>query len=417
MMNRSLVTSRLILALFALCCTASAGAQEISGARDSVAVLRQQLEEKRADRVRMKRILASLNAVDSAYKVQYPTWIVLDEDIRERIFRAFRPRYPGLVPNSEIVVVVNPDANEILEVAVGATVMGRRETYLNLSDSLHREILRGTYPKRPLDPRPLRVRAPMLQKRPPMFAALSASAFGVSLLFAGSRGVEAKLGHEEVGYHFWSTGDLRVMMVFDQLKVGIMAPFTYGLHESPVPSPLAIYGRRMTGPRGISAEWEQQYLDQFFWATLSVGEVKTAGSPGILTNPDSSYYLHTIAQLRYSRHFSLGSPEHSLLLTGGVGYHQVALGVATPAHDRVTTSEKEDFISPILRAEYAHDGPYRFGFSVQYYSTILHTKAWVELLRDFLFLEGQYYTPFLRDPRPWEHPYFFMISPRIQVAY
>jgi hypothetical protein len=404
-----------------LLCTAFWGAparaQEILEEADSVSVLRKQLDEKRIDHARMKRILASLNAVDSAYKVQYPTWIVLDEDIRERILRAFRPRYPTLAPQSDIVVVVNPGAKEILEITVGTTVMGRRETYLNLSDSLHREILGGSYPKRTIDPRPLRPRPAMLPQPSPRFASLSASAFGASLLFSGGRGVELKLGHEEIGYFFWSTGDLRIMAVLNEFKFGLMVPFTYGRDEADVPSPLAIRNRLMAGARGISGEWEQFYGDQSFGANFSVGEVNKAGLQGILPNLDSTYYLHTVAQLRYGRSFSLGSPEHKLLLTGGIGYHQIALGVSTPAHDRITAVEKEDFVSPILRAEYIHDGPYRYSISVQYYSAIFYAKAWMELLPDFLFLEMQYYTPFLRDPQPWEHPYFFMISPRIQIAY
>jgi hypothetical protein len=406
-----------MIALCAACCVAPARAQETVEQIDSVAVLRKQLDEKRTDRVRMKRILASLNAIDSAYKIQYPTWIVLDEDIRERIVRSFRLRYPNLVPNSEIVVVVNPGANEILEIAVGATVMGRRETYLNLSDSLHREILGGSYPKRTLDPHPLRPRFGMLLKPPPMFADLSASAFGASLSFSGGRGVELKMGHEEIGYHFWSTGDLRALAILNQFKVGILVPFSYGLSNANVPSALDIFNRRMAGALGVSAEWEQPWGDQSFGANFSVGEVDKTWILGTLPDLDKLYYVHTVAQLRYGRYLSLGSPEHSLLLAGGLGYHQIALGVPTAGRDGTTAIEKTDFYSPILRVEYAHDGPYRYGVSLQYYSAILYTKAWVEILRDFLFLEVQYYTPFLRKPRPWEHPYFFMISPRIQVAY
>ncbi len=417
-MSRCLFHTSIMIALCAACCVAPARAQETVEHLDSVTVLRTQLDGKRADRLRMKRILASLNAVDSAYKIQYPTWIVLDEDIRERIFRSFRLRYPALDAKSDVVVVVNPGANEILEIAIGATVMGRRETYLNLSDSLHREILGGSYPKRTLDPHPLlRPRFGMLLQPQPTFAALSASAFGASLMFSGGRGVEFKMGHEEIGYHFWSTGDLRVMAILNQFKVGVMVPFAYGLDAAEVPSPLAILNRLMAGAHGISAEFEQPWGDQSFGANMSIGEVNKARVEGLLTGLDKLYYVHTIAQLRYSRYFSLGSPEHSLLLAGGIGYHQIALGAPALAQGRITAIEKEDFISPILRAEYTHDGPYRYGISVQYYSAILYTKAWVELLRDFLFLDVQYYSPFLRDPHPWEQPYFYMISPRIQVTY
>ena len=79
-----------------------AGAQEASppNAVDSIQMLKSVLEEKRTDRARMKRILASLNMIDSVYKVQYPTWIILDQDLRERIYRSFRLRHSDLASQS-----------------------------------------------------------------------------------------------------------------------------------------------------------------------------------------------------------------------------------------------------------------------------------------------------------------------------
>lgn len=58
-----------------------------------------------------------------------------------------------------------------------------------------------------------------------------------------------------------------------------------------------------------------------------------------------------------------------------------------------------------------------FGASLQLYSSILHLKGWVELIKNFMFIDLQYYTPFVRDPKPWEQSYFFMVSPRFQVIY
>ena len=87
-------------------------------------------------------------------------------------------------------------------------------------------------------PRPIRPRRPQLGPEKPLFASLSASAFGALLLFSDGRGIELKVGHEEVGYHFWSTGDMRVMAVLDQFKIGIMAPFTYGREEAGFHLPL-----------------------------------------------------------------------------------------------------------------------------------------------------------------------------------
>jgi hypothetical protein len=413
-MWRSVIGGCALLVLTALTTSAQEGVRQ--GAIDSVQILKSTLEEKRADAARMKRILASLNMIDSVYKVQYPTWIILDQDLRERIYRSFRLRHPEIVPNQEIVVVVNPDANEILEISVGTSVMGRRETYVNLSDSLHQEILTGAYPKRPIDPRPIRPRRPQIGPEKPLFASLSASAFGALLLFSDGRGVELKLGHEEIGYHFWSTGDLRVMAVLDQFKIGIMAPFTYGREEAAIASPLDLRGRRLTGARGISVEFEQPFDESALGVKFSVGDVNKI-TQSVVFNMSDVFFLHTVAQLTYSRQFFLAGSSFPLVLSGGVGYHQVASGVQDENGKQLTGIEKADYVSPILRAEYTHNGRFRYGMAVQYYASIFYTKAWIELIRDFMNIEVQYYTPLLRDPKPWEHPYFFMLSPRIQVAY
>jgi len=122
--------------------------------------------------------------------------------------------------------------------------------------------------------------------------------------------------------------------------------------------------------------------------------------------------------LIYSRQFFLGGSTFPFVLSGGIGYHQVGESVPeAPGSSALTTVEKHDFVSPLLRAEYTHNGRFRYGLAVQYYSSIFYMKAWIELIRDFMNIELQYYTPLLRDAKPWEQPYFFMISPRISVAY
>ena len=83
----------------------------------------------------------------------------------------------------------------------------------------------------------------------------------------------------------------------------------------------------------------------------------------------------------------------------------------------ILTTEKNDFISPIVRVEYRHNGSNMFGATVQYYSGIAYIKGWVEIIKNFLFIDMQYYSPFLRDPKPWEQSYFLMVSPRIQIIY
>jgi hypothetical protein len=383
---------------------------------DSVALLKSILEEKRTDRQRMERMLGALNTVDSVYKIHYPTWIVLDDDLRERLFKAFRMRYSEVPRETPVTVIVNPDANEIVEISIGSAVMGRRDTYINLSDSLHSEILRGAYAKQVINPVPVKPRTSALFGTKPKFAAISASAFGATLLFSDGRGVEVKLGHEELGYHFWSAGDFRIMGIFDRLKLGIMIPFRYGRTGLGGNGPLIIRPRLLNGSRGISGELIEPWKNQLIGARFSVGELNEVTNLELLTDPQSYYYLHTVAQVYYSRPEELGGGEHLFTLTGGLGYHQIALGETQPG-GKIIAIEKANYGGPILRVEYVHQGTNMYGMGIQYYSSILHFKGWVELIRNFIFLDVQYYSPVFRQTRPWEQSYFFMISPRIQVVY
>jgi hypothetical protein len=383
---------------------------------DSVTMLRNVLEEKKNDRERMERMLASLNAVDSVYKVHYPTWVVQDADLRERIYRTFRMRYTDVPSDTTVTVVANPDADEILEISIGSVVMGRRDTHVNLSDSLHKEILAAKYPMRVINPIPVKPRAYLLFGSRPKFAAISVSAFGAGLLFSDGRGVEVKLGHEEIGYHFWSTGDFRAMAVFEQLKIGLIIPFRYGRTEVANPEPLSIRPRRLSGAKGVSGEFDYPFSSQLVGARLSVGELNSVSNPELLTNLQQFYYIHTIAQLFYSRQEMFSAGEHLFTFTGGLGYHQIALG-ETKQNGRITATQKVDFASPILRAEYVHQGGKMYGLGVQYYSGILHVKGWVEFVKNFIYVDVQYYSPAFRGAKPWEQTYFFMISPRIQLIY
>jgi hypothetical protein len=384
---------------------------------DSVSMLKAILEEKRNDRERMERMLASLNVVDSAYKVHYPTWVVLDADLRERIYRAFRMRYANVSPDTTVTIVANPDADEILEISVGPVVMGRRDTHINLSDSLHKEILTAKYPMRVINPIPVKSRPNLFFGSRPKFAAISVSAFGAGLLFSDGRGVDVKLGHEEIGYHFWATGDYRAMAVFEQLKLGIIIPFKYGRTDVANPEPLSIRSRRLSGAKGVTGEYDYAFNSQLIGARFSVGELNSVSNPDLLTNLQRFYYLHTVVQLFYSRQEMFGAGEHLFTLTGGVGYHQVALGETKP-DSRITAVQKVDFANPILRAEYVHQGSNKmYGLGVQYYSGILYVKGWVEFVKNFIFLDLQYYSPVFRAAKPWEQTYFFMISPRIQLIY
>jgi hypothetical protein len=383
---------------------------------DSIAVLQSLLDEHRADRDRMERIVDALNVVDSIYKLNYPTWTVLDPDLRERIYRAFRMRGLNVSRNDEVVVTANPGAKEILEIMVGDERMGRLDTPTQLSDSLFHEILTGDYLRGGANPSSQSPRNGKLYGDQPEVASASVSLFGAGFLFANMWGVEGVFGHEELGYHFWSTGSIRVMAVFDRLKLGIEFPVEYGSTASGPLEPLDIRPRRLAGGTGFSGSYHVPAGGGSFGMNLTVSDLASISNFDLLTDSSGSYFLHGIGQLFYDYPFVFADGSQILTVSAGLGYHQVAFG-AVQADRSIQTTSKEDFVSPILRVEFQNRTSHMYGASLQYYSSIIHIKGWVEIVKNFVFIDLQYYTPFIRDTKPWEQSYMFMISPRIQLVY
>jgi hypothetical protein len=383
---------------------------------DSVRLLQEKLESKQEDRTRMERMLESLNTVDSVYKASYPTWVIVDADLRERVYKTFQLRGHSVSRDEDVTVVTSPNGREIIEVSMGDSRLGRRDTYTNLSDSLQREILTGDYVRKETEPKVLEPRKPAVFGDQPRYAGVYASAFGAGLMFSNTWGIEGKLGYEELGYHFWSTGSVRASAIINNFKIGIVAPITQG---KPVPGeelgPLDLRPRLMTGTKGFVSEFAIPFASEQINLFLSVGDLNSASDFSIMADSTATYYLHTAAQASYSRREEVGT--HEFTLVGGLGYHQMAYGEVQPDRS-INTTSREDFISPVLRVEYRNrSGSHFYGASLQYYSSIIYLKGWVELIKNLLYIDVQYYSPFLRDPKPWEQPYFVMISPRIQVIY
>jgi hypothetical protein len=411
------------LALALLCVIGLAGSPSRLGAQtgpgtstmeDSIALLQKTINARLADRDQLHRMLAALNVIDSVYRPLYPAWLVLDNDLRERVNKALRQRHPGTASDTDVIVIANPARGQILGVSAGSTYLGRIETPQTLSDSLDRELLHGTYQRTDVD---LTVEPPRTSNLnpEPQYASLIASAFGIRLMFSRGLGIEAAIGREELGYHFWSSGDFSVRAIIHGLKLGILLPFPYGYKTVKPSDPLAIKPSLLVGSTGFSGEFEYPLNESKVGARLAVGDLylgtlETKVPPGL-----TAYSLHSSGQLYFAHQLQWGVDQ--LVLTGGIGAHQVMMNRADSGKATVNVIERSDFASPLLRVDYARLGDRLYGVSVQYYNALLSLSGWVEVVRNFLFVDVKYYTPVFRDPQPWEHKYFFMISPRLQITY
>jgi len=419
MTMRTLFTIYLLFSAFCIQPTgfAQSGVNDEAGkTTDSLEVLRSTLEQRQGNQARLERIVSALNVVDSVYKSNYPSWTILDADLRERTFRSFTARGLDVSREDPVVVIADTVGSEILELSMGETRMGRMDTRIQLSDSLFQEILSGAYLRGPLEENEVVQPTGKLYGDRPEFGSVNVSLFGAGVLFHEKWGVELTMGHEEVGYHFWSTGSARFMAAFDQLKVGVVVPFKYGRTISGPLKQLDIRPRLLSGPTGFSAAYDAPLSGGTIGSRLTVADLTKVSFFDLLTDSSGSYFLHTVGQIFYGYPFVFEGGKRILALTGGLGYHQIAFGAVQPDRS-VTTISKENFLGPIIRIEYQNRGSSMFGASLQLYSSILHIKGWVELIKNFMFIDLQYYTPFVRDPKPWEQSYFFMVSPRFQVIY
>jgi hypothetical protein len=298
--------------------------------------------------------------------------------------------------------------------SVGSVQIGRLETPQTISDSLDGEILHGSYQRKDVD---LRVEPPRktVLNTEPQYASLAASAFGLRLMFSRGLGLDAAIGRDEIGYHFWSSGDFSVRAIVYGLKLGVLLPFPYGYKSYQTSDPLAIKPSLMIGSTGFSGEYEYSFGESKAGARMSVGDLYLGTILKKVPVGLSAYSLHATGQLYFGHHVLWGSD--SFTFNGGLGYHQVTKNLADSAQGKVDVTEVNEFTSPLLRIDYARLGDRLYGGSIQYYSSILYLSGWVEIIRNFLFVDVKYYTPVGRGPEPWEQKYFFMISPRIQITY
>lgn len=381
---------------------------------DSIAMLQNTIARRTADRDQLRRMLAALNVIDSVYKPLYPAWLVLDDDLKERINRSFRQRHPDVSRDTDVVVIASPQRAQILGLSVGSVQLGRLETPQTISDSLDKELLHGNYQRKDVD---LRVEPPRTNalNSEPHYASLEASAFGLRLMFSRGLGLDAAIGREEMGYHFWASGDFRVRAIIYGLKLGVLLPFPYGYKTLQPSDPLAIKPSLLIGSTGFSGEYEHPLGENKAGIRLSVGDLYLGTVLKKVPSGLSAYSLHSTGQIYYGHHLRWGND--SFTLTGGIGYHQVTRNMVDSSRGRIDVTDRNEFASPLLRVDYARLGERLYGASAQYYSSVLFLSGWVEIIRNFLFVDVKYYTPIGREPQPWEQKYFFMISPRLQITY
>lgn len=434
--------------------------------------------------------LQDLTTLDPEIERYLPRWRILEADLKIKLAHYFNLQgIPVSQQDSMIVTATfpNPETNaqELLSIRVGdnaaAVLSGTEKIRSELGEAQYQEILARDYQYVAIEPavpltEPERDRMPnvFVPANARQFVAVSAFRQTVQLGQSGAR-LEHMLGNDEIGYHFWTSGqgkayahypiiplsdpELRARGVPDifTIDLGVAYRLRFGSPEDAFLGDI-IAPRLLNGAIGPKAYTKIEFRlpqinDLGFAINAEVPFNKMVPHQAINANESivsfyaplsardedfvrQAYFLRTVAQGTLFWENWLGGRdnyEHFFRIALGLSYQEVALGVVErqvgaeyepvvqddPKGIYGTAIDYRGLIHPkefedwvYARVDYLNQSGFPFGVSAQIANRNLMLTGFVPVIRNWLFLEAKYTTPLLRDnPMPWEYPSFFMISP------
>ena len=373
------------------------------------------LQKKRGERASLQRILNAMNVVDSIYIVHYPTWVIRDEDIRQRTYKMFRNRLKFPSRDSDLVVVTTPERDDIVRMTMGSVSMGREEVRMYMGDNLRITILEKDYLRTELEPEIGRRHKRVVEDQASNIL-FEGSLFGARLLFPSGWGAMVKIGNDDLGFPFWSSGSMEMFLTLDRLAIGATLPINSGLTGADVIGPISVQSRKLNGAPGFALQYSQPIGAGVFNIHFQSSNLNGTDSSSRFTDPSHFYYVRSMIQGYFQQRVAVVNNEHFFTVGLGMGYHQIGLG-AVDSNYTLSTTDKLNYISPLLRIQYERNGSKTYGVGIQVYASNMTVNAWLEFIKDFIYADIKYSTPVIRGAKPWENPYFVMFSPRIKLAF
>ncbi len=463
-------------------------------------------ESAQAQTTDRQELLRALKTIDTNIVRYFPRWRICEPDIQAKVYQTFLLfGYPkDSLDKQSIVVTAAPkstadpyepytllliesgsqsmvaseiDANmdRLAEVISGGVIYSGPEKGLTTLDGSRTYCFVEIPPEAPLSPVQAREITNFLEPTD-VDHSISLSIFEQKVKI-GKSGfwVRSILGTDEVGYHFWSAGEAKVVLqrpLYENANEATRRAIPYllnarlgggyrlksGLEDQKTLFEFIPSRRLNTGPGGkfvagldfhmpfhpqfgISANVELPFqgldgvqVDEETYAAYGVGA-------GVL-NPvreDISFpvtdrvipVLRSTGQATLFYHWWLNPsmPENYFRFDVGINYAEVREAMlyektgdpglmfltmnGVEGLNTYKPSEVGDWV--YLKAEYRSQAVWPFGVSLQYSNQILLGRAYIPLLGQWLYLEGKYATP-LRHTRPYEVRNFFMISPILRLT-
>lgn len=453
-------------------------------------------------------IVDSLTNIDPAIKKYFPRWKICEPDLLIQIYQAFvYHKYDEkLLNQQDIEILAAPkefpdEAYDILIISCGQASMNAVQIESNLGDIMvgflsganyYSGPLRGNlkdFPERdycyteipqevPLKPDQTYAIIDFLQPNNTTHA-FTLSVFEQAIKL-GNTGfwIRNKVGTDEIGYHFWSAGEAKVILqrplylnkdantnqtipylinaylgggyrltngvnVDDNDLLGwveerglnsvingkIVAGLDFHLPQKPE------FGISMN----VEVPIEGVQTDNVDITSFAIQEDVNRNVEFAPTNPNRGQYdilgvapiLRTTSQLSAFYHLWLNrdtNPENYFKFNLGASYMEVLEyayytdpGVSPQFLSRegmlgLRDYRPDEFADWLYaKIEYRNQAVFPFGASVQYSNQMFLGRIYIPLFGNWFYLEGKYSTP-LRGVRPFEIENFFMVSPVIRLT-
>lgn len=379
--------------------------------------LRAEVTAEREELQSLERILLALNNGDTTYAAYFPMWTVLDKNMRLSIYAAFRNRGKDFSEDDRVIVIADPTFKRIADIRIGNSSYGRLFASRALDPELQRQLLERQYAN--ITETPFGYRQDFVQRRrlpgeSPSWVSMTISLFGGEMRFGNNWRITGKVGNDELGYPFWSSGQVQVLAGYKSVSLGAYLPLHGGVFETnPAERPLSLKPRLLNGITGVGGnvefEWDAVRINSPRVTYGAIGGSFAVGSldrrrPEYLTrNLDRLFSINTIVQTYYACNYSFDNGEKVLNARAGITFHRV--GVSRYIVDEIFQYDAENFYTPLLAVEYRNLGADWFKLYAQY-SRLLSVGAWAELVPRYVYAEVKYATPLLRHARAWEQNYY-----------
>lgn len=450
-----------------------------------------------------QEMLRALKSIDTNIVRYFPRWRICEPDIQAKVYQTFllfgypkdsldmqdivvtaAPKVDSYEPytllliesGSQSMVASEIDANmdRLAEVINGAIIFSGPEKGLTTLDGKRTYCYVDIPTETPLSPVQQREITNFLEPTD-VDHSVSLSVFEQKVKIGNSGfWLRSILGTDEVGYHFWSAGEAKVVLqrpLYENADGATRRAIPYlinarlgggyrlksGLEDQKTIFEFVPSRQLNTGPGGklvggldfhmpfhpqfgISANIELPFqgLDG---VQIDSGTYATYGAaPGALFTERQDVasliddrivpVLRSTGQATLFYHWWLDPerPENYFRFDLGISYAEVreaavyhkqnegGLFMTMEGVDGLRTFKPSEFGDWMyLKAEYRSQAVWPFGVSLQYSNQILLGRAYIPLFGQWLYLEGKYATP-LRHIRPFERRNFFMISPILRLT-